>query len=377
MMDTVDNDSRKSHDGRERLFDAIVIGGGQTGLSVGHALQEVNADFVILDASPRIGDAWRNRWDSLRLFTQARWNGLPGMSFPANGSAFVTKDEVADFLERYAEVMELPVRSGVRVDRLSHDGDEFVVETSDGVLRARNVIVAMADYQKPKVPDFASNLDDGIVQLHTIDYKNPAQLQDGPVLVVGLGNSGAEIAHDVAATHPTLVSGTEFGSIPFRLESGFGRHIGTRLVRFALVRVVNTSTPIGRKARPKMLDKSGPLVRTRPKELEKDGVTRVARITGVEGGKPVTADGAVLDVSNVIWCTGFRTGFDWIDLPVFDDSGKPIHERGVVPDQPGLYFVGLFFLHAVWSETITGVQPDVRHVTKHLSQHRLAAAPTP
>jgi len=377
MMDTVDNDSRKSHDGRERLFDAIVIGGGQTGLSVGHALQEENADFVILDASPRIGDAWRNRWDSLRLFTQARWNGLPGMSFPANGSAFVTKDEVADFLERYAEVMELPVRSGVRVDRLSHDGDEFVVETSDGVLRARNVIVAMADYQKPKVPDFASNLDDGIVQLHTIDYKNPAQLQDGPVLVVGLGNSGAEIAHDVAATHPTLVSGTEFGSIPFRLESGFGRHIGTRLVRFALVRVVNTSTPIGRKARPKMLDKSGPLVRTRPKELEKDGVTRVARITGVEGGKPVTADGAVLDVSNVIWCTGFRTGFDWIDLPVFDDSGKPIHERGVVPDQPGLYFVGLFFLHAVWSETITGVQPDVRHVTKHLSQHRLAAAPTP
>jgi putative flavoprotein involved in K+ transport len=158
------------------------------------------------------------------------------------------------------------------------------------------------------------------------------------------------------------------------LESWFGRNIGTRLVRFGAVRVLTTSTPIGRKARPKMLTKSAPLVRVRAKDLAKAGVARVARIVGIREGKPVTQDGEQLDVANVLWCTGFRPGFDWIDVPVFDQSGKPIHHRGVT-EQPGLYFLGLFFLHALWSETITGVQPDVRHVVGHMIGHRPVPAP--
>lgn len=350
--------------------DTLVIGGGQAGLSIGQALKKRGIDVLIVDASERVGDAWRNRWDSLRLFTPARMNGLPDMAFPAPGNSFISKDQMADFLEDYAKKMELPVRSGVRVERLSKDGELFSAVTSAGVIKAQNVVVAMADYQKPRIPGFAAELDESIVQVHSSRYKNPSQLKEGPALVVGLGNSGSDISLELSKSRRTIVAGKEAGAIPFKLESWFGRHIGTRLVKFAMTRVLTTSTPIGRKVRPKMLGHTGPLVRVRPKELSEAGVERVSRITGVKAGKPVTADGEVLDVQNVVWCTGYRPGFDWIDLPVFDDSGRPLHRRGIAEDVPGLYFLGLFFLHAVWSETVPGLQRDVRYLAKHLAKHR-------
>ncbi|MCH8911271.1 MAG: NAD(P)-binding domain-containing protein [Chloroflexi bacterium] len=360
-------------DSTVQTVDTLIIGGGQAGLSAGHALKERDIEFVIVDASQRVGDAWRSRWDSLRLFTPARMNGLPGMPFPGPGNSFVGKDQIANYLEDYARTMELPVRSGVRVERLDRDGDWFTVITSAGNFASRNVIVAMADYQKPKIPDFASSLDENIVQVHSFDYKNPSQLRDGAALVVGLGNSGADISYELATSRHTILSGSESAAIPFKLESWFGRHIGTRLVRFTMVQILNTSTPIGRRVRPKMLLKSAPLVRNRPKELAGVGVERVSRITAVENGKPVTADGNALDVENVVWGTGYQPGFDWISLPVFDESGKPRHRRGIVDDVPGFYFLGLFFLHAVWSETLPGLQPDVRHIIKHLANRTYAS----
>lgn len=355
-------------------FHTLVIGGGQAGLVVGYELKTRGIDFSILDAGRRVGDAWRKRWDSLRLFTPARMNGLPGLPFPGAGNDFVSKDQVADYLEDYARVMELPVRLGVTVTRVARTGDGFSVETSDGeTLHARNVIVAMADYQKPKVPELAGELDPDILQVHSSQYKNADELRDGEVLVVGFGNSGTDIALDVSHTHPTTIAGTPGPAIPFGLESWFGVHIGTRLVSLATLKVLTTSTPIGRRARPKMLQsKKPPLVRVRPQELRRAGVRHVGRIEGVEGGLPVTGDGEVLDVPNIIWCTGFRPGFgDWIDVPVFDDDGVPVHERGV-STVDGLYFLGLFFLHAVWSETIPGVQPDAKHIVEHLVRHRMA-----
>ena len=364
-----------THLDRDRSrVDTVVIGGGQAGLTVGFHLKRLGVDFVILDASARVGDAWRKRWDSLMLFTPARMNGLPEMPFPAAGNSSVSKDQVADYLEEYAAQMDLPVRSGVKVSRLYRDGDDYVVEAGPQLIRAAHVVVAMANYQVPHVPGFAPDLSPDIVQMHSTQYRNLSQLQDGDVLVVGAGNSGAEISKEATRSHRTFLAGTESGSIPFRLESWFGRHIGTRLVRFGAIRVLSTSTPIGRKARPKMLDKSAPLVRVRPQDIVAAGVERVGRVNGVENGLPVVDGQGALDVANVIWCTGFKPGFDWIDLDVFDDAGRPRHERGVVPEHPGLYFVGLFFLHALWSETLPGVQIDARYAVQHLVSHGKVAA---
>ncbi len=368
--------SHDTHTGTEH-FDTVIIGGGQTGLAVGYGLAKRGKEFVILDAGQRVGDVWRNRWDSLRLFTPARYASLPGMDFPAKGGHYVTKDEVADYLEAYSLKMGLPVRSDTRVEKLGRDDEGFVIETGRSKIHAENVVVAMANSQVPKVPAYARDLDPDIGQLHSKSYRNPRQLQDGPVLVVGLGNSGADIGLEVAQTHKTYVSGEPSAVIPFRIETWFARHVAYRLVRFVGVHVLSYGNPIGRRVLPKMLDEPAPLVRVKPKDLIEAGVERVARVSGVRDGKPVLEDGRVLDVANVIWCTGFRGGFSWIDLPIFDGEDKPRHERGVVVDQPGLYFCGLDFLYAVGSETLPGMPRDARYVVEHLvsrDRDKVAAA---
>jgi putative flavoprotein involved in K+ transport len=204
----------------ERI-ETVVVGGGQAGLSVGYHLVRQGLRFVILDANPRIGDAWRKRWDSLRLFTPARFNGLDGMPFPGAAHSFSTKDEVADYLEAYAARFGLPVRTGVRVTRLSRNRDGFLVDAGDRRFEADNVVVAMGSDQLPLSPAFATHLDPGIIQLHSAAYRNVDQLREGRVLVVGVGNSGAEIALDVAASRPTWLAGTESGRVPFRHDSAW------------------------------------------------------------------------------------------------------------------------------------------------------------
>lgn len=357
---------RRQTSARSRYHDTIVIGGGQAGLATGYYLKQEGRDFVILDANERIGDAWRNRWDSLRLFTPARFNGLPGMPFPAETYYFPTKDEMADYLESYAERFQLPVRTGTRVNRLSRGDDRFVLQAGDLEIEADNVVVAMSNWQKPRVPSFAKELDPGIVQLHSSEYQNPSQLQEGAVLIVGAGNSGAEIALDVAPEHQTWVSGRDTGHIPFEIGGLAYRLFLARLVGRGLFHhVLTINTPIGRKARSKLLSKGQPLVRTKPKDLAAAGVQRVPRTVGVQDGLPVLEGGRVLEVTNVIWSTGFHPGFSWIDLPIFED-GKPMHERGVVASEPGLYFVGLSFLFAASSSMIHGVGRDAEYVVKDI-----------
>ena len=206
-------------------FEVVVVGGGQAGLAVGYHLARRGLRFVILDANERIGDAWRQRRDSLRLFTPARYDGLPGMPFPAPAHSFPTKDEMADYLAAYAARFALPVRTGVSVDRLSRCGDRFVLTAGDRRFEANNVVVAMSSYQNPWVPPFARELDPGIVQLHAGEYRNPSQLQNGGVLVVGTGNSGAEIALDVASGQQTWLSGRDPHVVPFRIETAAARHL--------------------------------------------------------------------------------------------------------------------------------------------------------
>jgi putative flavoprotein involved in K+ transport len=353
----------------------IVVGGGQAGLATGRELQRRGLPFVILDASERIGDVWRRRWDSLRLFTPARSSGLPGMRFPARGDHFPTKDEMADYLEAYARRFALPVRTGVRVERLARERGRFVLAAGERRLEADQVIVAMANFQRPKIPAFAGALDPGVVQLHAQAYRSPSALRDGGVLVVGAGNSGAEIAAEVARTHRTWLAGKESGHIPFAIESVAGRFVFSRLVRFVGHHVLSLRTPIGRRARPKLLHAAAPLVRVRDQELRAAGVERVPRVTGVRDGRPVLADGRTIPAANVIWCTGYHPGFSWIELPeAFGAEGDPRHERGCVAAVPGLYFVGLHFLFAMSSATLVGVGRDAKHVACAVQAHVRAAA---
>jgi putative flavoprotein involved in K+ transport len=346
---------------------SIVIGGGQAGLSVGYYLAKHGLPFLILDANPRIGDAWRNRWDSLRLFSPARYSGLPGMPFPAPGDTFPTKQQMADYMVEYARRFHLPVRNSARVDRLWKEGNRFVIHAGDQRFEAENVVVAMANYQQPRVPDFARELHPGIVQLHSQQYRNPSQLQEGGVLVVGVGNSGGDIAIEVARTHPTWISGKESGHIPWPIDSFLSRNFLVRLVRFVGHHVLTVRTPIGRKARPKLLHQATPLIRVKPQDLTNAGIQRVPRTAGVKDGRPLLADGRSLDVQNVIWCTGYEHSFPWIDLPITGADGEPAHQDGVVQGVPGLYFVGLHFLYAMSSATLIGIGRDAKRVVKALA----------
>lgn len=224
--------------------ETIVIGGGQAGLSVGYHLARRGRPFVILDANEHIGDAWRNRWDSLRLFTPARFSGLDGMPFPAPRHELVTKDQMADYLVQYAERFELAVRNGMHVDRLTRANGRFAFTVGERRLTADQVVVAVSSFQAPRVPAFAAELDPAIRQLHSNEYRNPSQLRQGGVLIVGAGNSGAEIAKELAPLHPTWVSGRDVGQIPFRIDGFVGRHLLVRLVlRGMFHRVLTVKTP--------------------------------------------------------------------------------------------------------------------------------------
>jgi putative flavoprotein involved in K+ transport len=359
----------QSADGVESV-PTVIIGGGQAGLVMGYHLQRLGVQFVILDAQPRIGDTWRNRWDSLRLFTPPKLSSLPG--WPMQLRAFPTHNEMADYLEAYAHHFDLPVRSGVRVNRLSRRGEGFRLETSQGELQAERIVVATGGYNTPFTPDSAVELTPEIKQLHSAAYRNPSQLE-GAVLVVGAGNSGAEIALEaVQSGHPTWLAGRHPGQIPFRLETRRARVL-LRIAGFVFRKVLTLDTPMGRKLQRPRIEHGHDLVRTKLGDLEAAGVQRVGRIADVRNGLPVTQDGEVLEPKTVVWCTGYRTDYSWIDFPVAAVDGYPINERGVAPER-GLYFLGLEFQYAFASATITGLDQDARYLVRAMTK-QLSALP--
>jgi putative flavoprotein involved in K+ transport len=346
--------------------ETLIVGGGQAGLATGYFLKQQGHPFLILDAGERVGDAWRNRWESLRLFTPARFDRLPGFPFPAPSWSFPSKDEMGDYLEEYVQRFDLPVRTGVKVERLAKEGERFVITSPQGRFEAENVVVATGACQIPKIPGFAGKLSPNITQLHSKDYQSPSQLRDGDVLVVGVGNSGAEISKELSKSRRTLLAGKESGHLPVR-HGSIPARIGFRVFRFLGHRVLTEGTPIGRKMGPKLIAHGDPLIRVRPKDLAAAGIERVPRVAGVEDGLPVLDDGRVLDVANVIWCTGYRSDFGWIDLPVLGTDGEPIHDRGVARSEPGLSFVGLVFQYSFSSDVLPGMARDHAFVANHIS----------
>jgi putative flavoprotein involved in K+ transport len=345
--------------------ETIIVGGGQAGLAVGYYLAQLGRSFLILDANRRTGDSWRTRWDSLQLFTPAYLNALPGLAFPGPQDRCSAKDEMADYLEEYAARFDLPVRRGIRVEAITRNADRLVIMADGQRLEAANVVLATGGYQLPYRPGFADELDAGILQLHSSEYRTPSQLQDGDVLVVGAANSGAEIALEASATHRTWLSGRHPGSEPTRPGSRADR-IFTPPFWFYISRVASVTNPIGRRLRPRMLTTTLPLGRVKPKDLAAAGVVRLPRTAGVRDGRPVMDDGQVVDVANLVWATGYRPAFDWVHIDIFDPAGQPVHDRGITAE-PGLYFIGLFFLSSLASSLVGGVGRDAEYIARHIA----------
>jgi len=344
----------------------VVIGGGQAGLVMGYYLRRRGEEFVILEAGGRVGDSWRQRWDSLRLFSTPRYASLPGWRIPTDTCP--TRDQMAQYLENYPARFDLPVRTGARVQRVSRQGNLFHIQSEAGTYLADRVVVATGVHRNPQLPAFAPELDRKIRQLHSLDYRNSDQLAPGNVLVVGAANSGTDIALEAARTHPTWLAGRHPGEVPVDIDSARAKPV-VPIVMFVFKHVLTMRTPMGRAARPDALAHGVGLVRNKLRHLDAAGITRVARIDGVQNGKPVTADGAILDVSTVVWCTGSTADYSWLDLPVLGEDGRPMHDRGVSDTEPGLYFLGLQFQFALASSTIQGLDRDARYLVRQMRRN--------
>jgi putative flavoprotein involved in K+ transport len=348
-------------------IETAIIGAGQAGLSTAYHLQRLGRPCLILDANSHVGDNWRAQWDSLKLYSPAALDGLPGLPFPGPKWSYPTKDEVAAYLTAYARRFALPVRTLSRVERLEAADGKYVLWLGDDRIVADNVVVATGTFGRtPSIPDFALDLDPAIRQLHSSEYRRPEQLKPGSVLVVGASHSGTDVAFEVAATHPTILAGRDPGQMPVRLDHWTAR-LFFPVFLFIGKHVLTRRTPMGRKAMEEIRFHGGPMLRVKRSDLRDRGVERVLdRVTGVQEGRPVLADGRVLDVTNVVWCTGFRQVFDWIDLPIIAADGWPQEMRGVVPAAPGLFFCGLSFQYAFSSMLLPGVGRDAAYVAKQI-----------
>ena len=371
MTITERSDDTTPHAGQEaERLGTVVIGAGQTGLATAYFLGRAGVPCVVLDAHRRVGDQWRLRYDSLLLNTPAQYDGLPGLPFPAPRGTYPTGAEMGDHLERYVETMDIAVRSGVGVRAVERQpAGGWRLTTSEGDIVAENVVVACGADRVPNVPGFAGQLDPGIRQLHSSGYRNPGQLLSGPVLVVGAGQSGADIALAAAqAGHETWLSGRAVPEVPVPFGSRRMR-AGLPVLWFVANHVMTVRTPMGRRAQP-ALRRHGvaPLLRVRRADLAAAGVRLTeARTTGTADGRPMLDDGTVLDVADVVWCTGFRQEFGLVRPDVTGEDGYPRGDGGIVDDLPGLYYVGLLFQTAFTSMLIGGAGRDAKRIAAHIA----------
>lgn len=342
-------------------WDVVVIGGGQAGLATGYYLKKMNKRFVILDEGSRIGDSWRKRWDSLMLFTPARHDGLPGLAFPGERGHFPGKDEMADYLEQYAKTFSLQVMPDSRVNRLISLNDHFEVETSVNKLIAKNVVVTTGTNPHPKIPSLSSDLNNDIFQIHSSAYVNPDSIPSGDVLVVGAATSGMEIALELSKTHTTFISGNP----PFHIPDNLLKY-GGELYWWIINNLITENTPIGRKVKYKISHGGSPLIRISADALKAAGIRNLPRVAGTSEGYPVLEDRSIVKVRSVIWATGYRPDYSWIEMNITNELGWPVTRRGVSTMQKGLYFVGMPFQFGLTSGLVGGIGRDAAYVSRYI-----------
>lgn len=358
-------------------IETLIIGAGQAGLSTGYHLQQRGRQFLIVDGNERIGDNWRQQYDSLTLFTPAKADSLAGLPFPGDPWHFPTKDEMADYLELYAVTFDLPVRLQTRVQCLTRDGDHFVADLDGHLITCDNVVIATGTFGRtPHVPAFAGGLDSRIVQLHSSEYRRPAQLPEGPVLVVGASHSGLDIAYELGSSRTTTLVGPARGKVP--LEWGTrSLQLAFPLIEFTFNHVLTRRTPMGRKVMAKIRHHGAPQLRVKRHHLEERGVEWVEdHVAGVTPeGTPRLGDGRTFDVAAVVWATGFRQVYDWVDVALKIEEGWPSEYRGVVGSTPGLFFCGLAFQYAFASGEVNGVSRDAAYLARRITARTRAATP--
>jgi putative flavoprotein involved in K+ transport len=340
--------------------EVAVIGAGQAGLAMGYFLQQKEIPFVIIERADSIGSAWRERWDSLTLFTPRRYSGLPGLVFPGDPDGYPTRDEVIDYLERYAEAFDLTVELNREVRELRAEEGRFTLDVDGRTRSSDQVVVATGPFQTPYIPNLAQKLSAEVHQAHAVRYRRPSDLPQGTALVVGGGNTGFQIAKELSRTHKVVLSvGSRQKPLPQRLA---GRDLFWWLTKSRLLSTTVESR-LGSRIRHREM-----LIGSSPRELRRRyEVELKPRAVGATGRAVHFEDGSEIDVAAVIWATGYRPEYSWIKLPIFDSNGRLRHRRGVT-DVPGLYFLGLTWQHTRGSALIGFVKDDAQFLTERIEQ---------
>ena len=334
-----------------------MVGGGQAGLAIGYFLARQGRRFLILEAADSVGAAWRDRWDSLALFTPRRYDALSGLSFPGDPDGYPTRDEVVSYLRTYAETYKLPLVLNSAVSSLTQIDDGFSLECNDRTVRADQVVVATGPFQVPLTPALASQLGPEVFQMHSTGYRQPRDIPAGTVLVVGGGNTGFQIAAELTGTHAVHLS---VGSRQTPLPQKVGhRDLFWWLTKTGLLNMTVDSR-LGRR-----LSERETLIGSSPKQLRRLGVDLHPRAVNASHDTVSFADGTQLRVDAVVWATGYQPDYSWIEAPVLDAGGRVRHHRGVT-NLPGLYFLGLYWQHTRGSALLGWVKDDAEYIATQI-----------
>lgn len=345
------------------MHEVIIIGAGQAGLATAYHLKQLGISALLLDENLRIGDVWRKRWDSLCLFSPAKYSNLPGLKFELPDLALPTKNQVAEYFEAYAQKFKLEAKLGTKVLALRKEADIFVLETNQAELKAKAIVVATGAFHTPKIPAFADSAAADILQIHVSNYQNPSDLQEGPVLVVGTGASGTQIAAEISKSRKVYLSGPDTPNMP---RQKWGKDIYWWLYTTGMMNL-KAEGWLGKRLLKTKTGGDALIGASLAEIVAKNGLIRKGMLLGLEAEKAVFENEAPLsDIRNIVWATGFKNDYSWVKMPVFDAEGLPLQKRGKAKAQTGLYFMGIKFMYRADSSNLGGVGRDAKWIASDI-----------